>query len=63
MSPQKLATAPTVTAHPSAAVVITRSGAHVTSLAASLAEGTHFLYSAATVAQLEAEIQRLRGAK
>lgn len=63
MSPQKLATAPTVRAAACASVQVTPNGAFLATISPSLATGTHLLYSAATVAALESEINRLRGGK
>lgn len=63
MSPNKLATAPTVLAAPVASVSVTANGAFLATLSPSLGQGLHQLYSAATVAALESEINRLRGGK
>lgn len=63
MNPQKLTAEPATLATPVAQIQINAHGAFVAACSPSLCIGTHRLYSAATVAALEAEIARLRGAR
>lgn len=58
-NPNKMAGGPAVRAPVAATIRVDRFGAHVASLVASLGPGVHHLYSASTVAGLEAEVERL----
>lgn len=63
MNPHKLTAEPATIATPVAQIQINAHGAFVVTRSSGLGVGTHRVYSAATVAALEAEIARLRGAR